>query len=322
MSRGLPYDSDAGRDYAATITAVMHGAGVCPVGARRPRSRRAVPRLREEPRADAARHAQAPRGAQGHQPDARAEAALRGRQADLGRVHRARRAARLSQRAGDRARADRHDRLHDGLRHDRRRAGHRARQVQEARRRRVDEDRQQHRADGPREARLHARADQGHRRLHRRARDDRRRAAPQGQGPRGVRLRVQARAGRPLDPLHGPHQDDGRRAAVHLGRDLEDRQRPEGRDGRGNRAGLHRRVAHGREGRLDLSRRQQAHAAAQHVEGQAGGRGRAASPPKPPRGGTGCPTSGSRSRTSSTSPATRATSPSASTRTASPASCS
>ena len=27
MSRGLPYDSDAGRDYAATITAVMHGAG-------------------------------------------------------------------------------------------------------------------------------------------------------------------------------------------------------------------------------------------------------------------------------------------------------
>jgi ribonucleoside-diphosphate reductase alpha chain len=26
MSRGLPYDSDAGRDYSATITAVMHGA--------------------------------------------------------------------------------------------------------------------------------------------------------------------------------------------------------------------------------------------------------------------------------------------------------
>jgi len=26
MSRGLPYDSDAGRDYAATITAIMHGA--------------------------------------------------------------------------------------------------------------------------------------------------------------------------------------------------------------------------------------------------------------------------------------------------------
>jgi ribonucleoside-diphosphate reductase alpha chain len=27
MSRGLPYDSEAGRDYAATITALMHGAG-------------------------------------------------------------------------------------------------------------------------------------------------------------------------------------------------------------------------------------------------------------------------------------------------------
>jgi len=26
MSRGLPYDSDAGRDYSATITAIMHGA--------------------------------------------------------------------------------------------------------------------------------------------------------------------------------------------------------------------------------------------------------------------------------------------------------
>jgi ribonucleoside-diphosphate reductase alpha chain len=27
MSRGVPYDSDAGRDYAATLTAIMHGAG-------------------------------------------------------------------------------------------------------------------------------------------------------------------------------------------------------------------------------------------------------------------------------------------------------
>src|SRR5207237_10565893 len=26
MSRGLPYDSDSGRDYAAAITALMHGA--------------------------------------------------------------------------------------------------------------------------------------------------------------------------------------------------------------------------------------------------------------------------------------------------------
>ncbi len=150
MSRGLPYDSDAGRDYAAAITAVMHGAAYAQ-SARVARDHGGpFPGYAEEPRADAARHAQAPRRAQGHRSHARPEGPVRARQARLGRVRRARRAARLPQRAGDRARADRHDRLHDGLRHDRRRAGHRARQVQEARRRRLDEDRQQHGADGAR----------------------------------------------------------------------------------------------------------------------------------------------------------------------------
>ena len=33
----------------------------------------------------------------------------------------------------------------------------------------------------------------------------------QGGAPAGVRLRVQGGEGRALDPLHGPHQDDGRR---------------------------------------------------------------------------------------------------------------
>ena len=127
------------------------------VGADRARPRRPVPRLREEPRADAPRDAQAPRGAQGHQQDARAQGPLRARAGDLGRVRRSRREARLPQRAGHRARADRHDRLHDGLRHDRRRAGHRAREVQEAGRRRADEDRERHRADGAQAARLHRR---------------------------------------------------------------------------------------------------------------------------------------------------------------------
>ena len=50
--------------------------------------------------------------------------------------------ARLPQRPGDRARPDRHDQLHDGLRHDRHRAGHRAGEVQATRRRRHAEDRQ------------------------------------------------------------------------------------------------------------------------------------------------------------------------------------
>ena len=71
-----------------------------------------------------------------------------------------------------------------------------------------------------------------------------------------------------VDPLHGPHQDDGRDAAVPVGRDQQDRQRAEGRDRRGHPAGLHRLVAHRRQGRVDLPRRQQAHAAAQHVEGR------------------------------------------------------
>ena len=194
MSRGLPYDSDAGRDYAAAITAVMHGAayaqssrvardhgGPFPGYAKNREPMLRVMRKHRAALKDIDRT---------HVPKELFEA----REGHLGRVRRARRAARLPQRAGHRARAHRHHRLHDGLRHDRRRAGHRARQVQEARRRRADEDRQQHRADGAREARLHAGAGQGHHRLHRRERDDRGRAAPQGQGPAGVRLRVQADA--------------------------------------------------------------------------------------------------------------------------------
>ena len=78
--------------------------------------------------------------------------------AGLGRRARQGRGARLPERAGDRARADRDDQLHDGLRHDRRGARLLARQVEEARRRRRDHDREQDRADGARQARLCARA--------------------------------------------------------------------------------------------------------------------------------------------------------------------
>ena len=52
------------------------------------------------------------------------------------------------------------------------------------------------------------------------------------------------------------------------GRDQQDRERAARGDGRGDREGLHRVVAARREGDLDLSRRQQADAAAQHVEGR------------------------------------------------------
>ncbi len=103
-------------------------------------------------------------------------------------------------------------------------------------------------------------------------RDDRGRAVPQGPAPAGVRLRVQGRQGPALDPLHGPHPDDGRDAALHLRRDQQDRERAEGSHGRRDHGGLHRELEAGRQGRLDLPRRQQAHAAAEHVEGQDGGR--------------------------------------------------
>ena len=102
-----------------------------------------------------------------------------------------------------------------------------------------------------------------------------------------------SRAGPALDPLHGPHPDDGRRAAVPLGRHQQDRQRAQGRDRRGHPGGLHRVVAPGRQGRVDLPRRQQAHAAAQHLEGQRRG-GRRRRPrrwSRASRSGAGCPTS-------------------------------
>ena len=129
-----------------------------------------------------------------------------------------------------------------------------------------------------------------------------------------------AAEGPAVDPLHGPHQDDGRHAAVHLRRDQQDGERAEGRDGRRHHAGLHPVVEARREGHLDLPRRQQADAAAEHVEGQVserdGGAGGGRSSSRS-RSAASCRTSATRSRTSSTSRATRATSRSACSRTAS-----
>ena len=114
--------------------------------------------LRQERRADAAGDRQAPPARAHDRLDARAarsccESALDG----LGRGLRARRPARLPQQPGHGARAHRHHRLHDGLRHHRHRARHRARQVQEARGRRDDEDRQPVGAGRAEEARLRRR---------------------------------------------------------------------------------------------------------------------------------------------------------------------
>ena len=80
---------------------------------------------------------------------------------------------------------------------------------------------------------------------------------------------------------------------------------PEGSDRRRDHAGLHPVVEARRQGDLDLSRRQQADAAAQHVEGQDAGRARAAGgrgAGHRARSAASCRTSATPSRTSSTSP--------------------
>ena len=141
---------------------------------------RPLPGLREEPRAHAARHAQpSPRRVRRERPATRSSRTAAG----AARPRHARRrtqrsspasprtpsapgtrrstlgeAARLPQRAGDRDRADRHDRPRHGLRHHRHRARLRAGEVQEARRRRLLQDHQPRRAGGAARARLLARA--------------------------------------------------------------------------------------------------------------------------------------------------------------------
>ena len=142
MSRGLPYDSDAGRDFSAAITALMTGEAYAQ-SARIARDHggpfAGYAKNREPFLRVMRKHRDALRGVnQKHVP---ADLYACG-EAGLGRRGGARDGARLPQRAGHGAGADRHDRLHDGLRHDRGRARHRARQVQEAGRRRPDEDRQ------------------------------------------------------------------------------------------------------------------------------------------------------------------------------------
>ena len=107
------------------------------------------------------------------------------------------------------------------------------------------------------------------RRVRGRAEHDGRRAVREGRALPGVRLRDR-RAGH---PLHGPREDDGRRPAVHLGRDLEDGQ--PARDGDGGRRcrGVQGRVDARRQGDRDLPRQLQGRAAAVR-QGQGRGRRR------------------------------------------------
>ncbi len=167
MASGLAYDSEGGRALAASITSLMTGtaykrsaelAGV--VGPYDGYARNAEPHTRVMRKHQAANDTvrplapDRPRGAQG-------------RDGDVGRGPGDRQGAGLAERAGVGAGADRHDRLHDGLRHDRHRAGLLAGEVQEARRRRVDADRQPDCAAGADQARVRGGDGRGDHRVHR-----------------------------------------------------------------------------------------------------------------------------------------------------------
>ena len=100
--------------------------------------------------------------------------------------------------------------------------------------------------------------------------DDRRRARAARRAPVRLRLRLPRREGQALDPVDGPRAHDGRRAALPLGRDLEDREPARGRDGRGRDDRLRRGLAPRPEGARGLPRRLQAVAAAQHRQDREG----------------------------------------------------
>ncbi len=102
------------------------------------------------------------------------------------------------------------------------------------------------------------RPDRGRRRLHRRAQLGRRGAAPARRALPGVRHGD----GRRADPLHGARAHDGRGPAVHLGRDLQDREHARGGDGRRGGAAVHRELEARSEGGRDLPRQLQGRAAA------------------------------------------------------------
>ncbi len=172
-------------------------------------------------------------------------------------------------------------------------------------------------AGRPREARLRAERGRRGRRVHRRAQHGRRRAVREERALPGVRLRRR----RARDPLPRPREDDGRDPAVHLGRDLEDGQPAGDGDDRRRRAALRRGVEARRQGGRDLPRQLQGRPAALGQGATRARRRRSLRPAarSPPRGAGGCRTTATRSAASSASASTRATSTSACSTTARPA---
>jgi len=130
MDRGLPYDSDAGRTYAAAVTALMHGEAYAQsarvasaMGPFAGHAKNAEPMLRvidkHRKHAHMIDSSRVPRGLMQAVYDVWDEAYALA-------------PARLPKQPGDRPGAHRHHRLHDGLRHHGIEPDIRARQVQEA----------------------------------------------------------------------------------------------------------------------------------------------------------------------------------------------
>ena len=156
MLLGMPYDSDQAAPIAGALTALMTGESYA--ASAEMAGHWALPRLRRQPGAHAARHPQSP--ARGVRRRATEYEKALGRcrcrspptTSPTSLLERAReawdRALALGERYGyrnaqdDVAGPDRHHRAADGLRHHRRRARFRAGQIQEARRRRLFQDRQ------------------------------------------------------------------------------------------------------------------------------------------------------------------------------------
>ena len=169
MSSGISYDSDAGRQIAGALTAIMTGVSYA-TSAEMAGELGPFPgykKNREHMLRVIRNHRRAAHGERtGYEkvatppvpldhkacPDPRRM--VEHAKARLGPRARARRAARLPQRAGLGDRADRHHRPGDGLRHHRHRARLRAGEVQEARRRRLLQDHQPRGAGGAARARL------------------------------------------------------------------------------------------------------------------------------------------------------------------------
>ena len=156
MARGLPYDSDGGRAWAGAITALMTGQAYrtsARIAEVRGRSR-ATPRTPTRCSASSASTGRRPRRST---PSSCPRGCCRPRSRRGTRRSRSGSGPRVPQRAGVGAGAHRHDRADDGLRHDRDRAGPRARQDEEARRRRHHAVREPDGAAGAGAARLRRR---------------------------------------------------------------------------------------------------------------------------------------------------------------------